>query len=152
MIKEVSIVRAIVQRVKSASVSADGVICGQIDTGFLIYLGVTHSDTTENVDLLVKKISKLRIFEDENGKTNLSLYDVSGSVLVVSQFTLYADTSRGNRPDFISAAKPEHAKQLYEYFVKKVSECEIPTQTGIFAASMSVKSENDGPFTIFFEC
>jgi len=144
--------RAIVQRVKSASVEVDGLICGEINIGFLIYLGVTHTDTTENVDYLVKKISKLRIFEDKNGKTNLSLSDVDGSVLVVSQFTLYADTSRGNRPDFLSAAKPEHANHLYEYFVKKMHEFEIPTQTGIFAASMAVKSENDGPFTIFFEC
>ena len=143
--------RALIQRVKNAKVEVKNQIVGQINSGLLIFLGVHHNDTTENIDYLVKKISNLRIFEDENNKMNLSVKDINGSVLIISQFTLYADTRRGNRPDFINAAKPDKAKEFYQNFIEKFQTTGIHTQTGIFAADMQVSLTNDGPVTIQIE-
>ena len=143
--------RLVVQRVKNAEVKVDGKITGSIENGFLVLLGVTHTDTTETADYLVKKLCKLRIFEDENEKMNLGLKDVGGSLLIVSQFTLYADCSEGNRPSFINAAKPDMANELYEYFCNKCKEQDIKVEKGIFGADMKVSLLNDGPVTIILE-
>ncbi len=143
--------KAVVQRVTHASVTVDGEIKGRIGNGFLVLLGVGQSDTEEDAVRLVKKIVNLRIFSDENDKINLSLSDVDGSLLVVSQFTLYADCRKGNRPNFIQAGKPEVAERLYEYFV---SECKkyIPVvEKGVFGADMKVELLNDGPFTVILD-
>ena len=123
--------RLVVQRVKNAEVKVDGKTVGSIDKGFLVLLGITHTDTKETADYLVKKLCKLRIFEDENEKMNLGLKDVGGSLLIVSQFTLYADCSEGNRPSFINAAKPDMANELYEYFCNKCKEQDIKVEKGI---------------------
>lgn len=144
--------RLVVQRVKNAEVKVDEKITGSIEKGFLVLLGVTHTDTKETADYLVKKLCKLRIFEDENEKMNLGLKDVGGSLLIVSQFTLYADCSEGNRPSFINAAKPDKAEELYEYFCKQCEEkYNIKVQKGIFGADMKVSLLNDGPVTIIIE-
>ena len=143
--------RLVVQRVKNAEVKVDGKITGSIEKGFLVLLGVTHTDTKETADYLVKKLCKLRIFEDENEKMNLGLKDVGGSLLIVSQFTLYADCSEGNRPSFINAAKPDMANELYEYFCDKCKEQDIKVEKGIFGADMKVSLLNDGPVTIILE-
>lgn len=143
--------RLVVQRVKNAEVKVDGKITGSIEKGFLVLLGVTHTDTKETADYLVKKLCKLRIFEDENEKMNLGLKDVGGSLLIVSQFTLYADCSEGNRPSFINAAKPDMANELYEYFCDKCKEQGIKVEKGIFGADMKVSLLNDGPVTIILE-
>jgi D-tyrosyl-tRNA(Tyr) deacylase len=143
--------RLVVQRVKNAEVKVDGKITGSIEKGFLVLLGVTHTDTKETADYLVKKLCKLRIFEDENEKMNLGLKDVGGSLLIVSQFTLYADCSEGNRPSFINAAKPDMANELYEYFCNKCKEQDIKVEKGIFGADMKVSLLNDGPVTIILE-
>ncbi len=143
--------KIVVQRVKHASVKVDNKIVGKINEGFLVLLGVTHGDTKQEADYLVKKLCNLRIFEDENEKMNLSLKDVGGELLIVSQFTLYADCSGGNRPSFIESAKPDMANELYEYFV---SECkkQIPkVETGVFGAHMEVDLLNNGPVTIIIE-
>ena len=143
--------RFVVQRVKNASVEVDNKTVGTIDKGFLVLIGVTHDDTKEIADKLVKKLLGLRIFEDENGKTNLSLENVSGSLLLVSQFTLYADCKKGNRPSFTNAADPAYANELYEYIV---SECkkQVPiVEKGIFGADMKVSLLNDGPFTVILD-
>lgn len=143
--------RFVIQRVKNASVEVDNKVVGAIDKGFLVLIGVTHDDTKEIADKLVKKLIGLRIFEDENGKTNLSLENVSGSLLLVSQFTLYADCKKGNRPSFTKAADPTYANELYEYIV---SECkkQIPiVEKGIFGADMKVSLLNDGPFTVILD-
>lgn len=129
----------------------NGKIVGKIDEGLLVLLGVTHGDTKEQADYLAKKISKLRIFKDENDKMNLSVKDINGKMLVVSQFTVYADTSEGNRPSFTNAAKPELANELYEYFKKKCEETGIEVQSGEFGADMKVNLLNDGPVTIIIE-
>ena len=129
----------------------DGKTVGSIDKGFLVLLGVTHTDTKETADYLVKKLCKLRIFEDDNEKMNLGLKDVNGSLLIVSQFTLYADCSEGNRPSFINAAKPDMANELYEYFCEKCKEQDIKVEKGIFGADMKVSLLNDGPVTIILE-
>ncbi|HIZ44135.1 MAG TPA: D-tyrosyl-tRNA(Tyr) deacylase [Firmicutes bacterium] len=143
--------KAVIQRVSSASVTVDGEIVGQIQKGYLVLLGVTHDDTRAEADRIVKKMVNLRIFSDENGKINLSLKDVDGSLLIVSQFTLYADTRHGNRPGFTFAAKPELAEELYEYFIAKCRE-QIPVvEHGTFGAHMDVALTNDGPFTIILE-
>lgn len=143
--------KVIIQRVQRASVVIDGQVHGEINKGYLVLLGVGHEDDEKTADRIVKKMINLRIFADENGKTNLSLKDVGGSLLVVSQFTLYADCSHGNRPGFTGAAKPDHANALYEYFVSKCQEQIENVQTGSFGADMKVELINDGPFTIILE-
>ena len=143
--------RLVIQRVKNAKVDIDGKTVSSIGKGLLVLLGVTHEDTKETVDYLVKKLCKLRVFEDENGKMNLSIKDVEGKLLIVSQFTLYADCSRGNRPSFVNAAKPDFANELYEYFCEKCKEEQIKVQKGIFGADMKVSLLNDGPVTIILE-
>ena len=143
--------RCLVQRVKEASVSVSGNVIGAIEKGYLILLGVSQTDTEEVADKMLKKVLDARLFEDENGKTNLSIRDVSGSLLVVSQFTLYADTRRGNRPSFINAGAPDHANALYEYFCKKAEEQGTPLAHGQFGADMQVALINDGPFTIMYD-
>ncbi len=143
--------KLVIQRCESASVSVDGNIVGQIGKGFLVLLGVGQEDSEADCDRLAAKMTGLRIFADENGKTNLSLKDVGGSLLVISQFTLYADTRKGHRPNFLMAKEPGEAKQLYEYFTE-VCRREIPNvQTGEFGADMKVSLVNDGPFTIILE-
>ena len=143
--------KLVVQRVKNAKVEVEGKTVGSIGKGFLVLIGVTHTDTTETADYLVKKLCNLRVFEDENEKMNLSLKDVDGKLLIVSQFTLYADCAGGNRPSFINAAKPEIANKLYEYFCKKCEENGFEVQKGIFGADMKVSLLNDGPVTIILE-
>ena len=143
--------RCLVQRVKEASVSVSGNVIGAIEKGYLILLGVSQTDTEEVADKMLKKVLDARLFEDENGKTNLSIRDVSGSLLVVSQFTLYADTRRGNRPSFINAGAPDHANALYEYFCKKAEEQGMPLARGQFGADMQIALINDGPFTIMYD-
>lgn len=143
--------KLVVQRVKNAKVDVDGKTVGKIENGFLVLLGVTHTDTKEIADYLVKKLCNLRVFEDENGKMNLSLKDVNGELLIVSQFTLYADCSGGNRPSFVNAAKPEFANELYEYFCNKCKENNIKVEKGIFGADMKLSLLNDGPVTIILE-
>ena len=143
--------RLVVQRVKNASVEVDKKTVGKIDRGYLVLLGVTHTDTKEIADYLVKKLCNLRIFEDENGKMNLNIKQVDGSMLIVSQFTLYGDCTDGNRPSFTNAAKPDFANELYEYFCDKCSENNIHIEKGIFGADMKVSLLNDGPVTIILE-
>lgn len=140
--------RAVIQRVRQASVTVEGQTVGQIQQGYLILLGVGHQDGPEQIERLWSKIYKMRIFEDESGKTNLSLADVNGQVLVVSQFTLYASCKKGNRPSFTEAGKPDVANQLYEDFVARVRQDVDVVQTGVFGAMMDVSLVNDGPFTI----
>lgn len=143
--------RALVQRVTRAHVDIDGETVSSIGKGFVILLGVGHDDGEEQADKLWAKISKMRIFEDENGKTNIGLADVGGDVLVVSQFTLYADCKRGNRPSFTNAGAPDEANRLYEYFVGLVREDVENVGTGSFGADMKVELVNDGPFTIWLD-
>ena len=143
--------KLVVQRVNNASVKVDNNIVGAIDKGFLVLLGVTHTDTKETADYLVKKLCNLRVFEDENEKMNLNIKDVHGKLLIVSQFTLYADCSGGNRPSFINAAKPEFANELYEYFCEKCKQNNIQVQKGVFGAHMEVELLNNGPVTIILE-
>ena len=143
--------KLVIQRCESAGVSVDGKIIGQIGKGYLVLLGVGQQDTEADCDRLAAKMIGLRIFSDENGKTNLSLKDVGGSLLVISQFTLYADTRKGHRPNFLQAKEPGEAKRLYEYFTE-VCRREVPdVQTGEFGAEMKVSLVNDGPFTIILE-
>ena len=141
----------VIQRVKSAQVNVDKETVGKIDKGFLVLIGITHTDTKEIADYLVKKLVNLRVFEDENGKMNLSLNDVKGSLLLVSQFTLYADCSGGNRPSFTEAAKPEFANELYEYIINECKKKIDKVETGLFGADMKVSLLNDGPVTIILE-
>ena len=144
--------KIVVQRVKNAKVDVEGKTVGKIDTGFLVLLGVTHEDTEEQADYLAKKLCNLRVFTDENDKMNLSLKDVNGKLLIVSQFTLYADCTSGNRPSFTNAAKPDKAEKLYEYFCNQCKEkYNIEVEKGIFGADMKVSLINDGPVTIIIE-
>ena len=143
--------RAVVQRVSSSKVTVDGNITGEIKRGLLVLLGVTHEDTSKDVDYIIDKVLNLRIFEDENEKMNLSLKDVEGELLVVSQFTLYGDCRKGRRPSFSTAARPELATKLYEEFIEKSRKERIVTQTGQFGAHMMVDLTNDGPVTILLE-
>ncbi len=143
--------RALLQRVSRASVSVDGRIVGQIDKGFAILLGVTHSDSQQEATWLANKIAGIRLFEDEAGKMNLCLADVFGSVLVVSQFTLYGDARKGRRPSFTNAARPEQAEPLVEYFVEQLRNKGLVVATGVFGAMMEVEIHNDGPVTLMFE-
>lgn len=143
--------KLVIQRVKHASVTIDGNVTGKIGKGFLVLIGIANSDTKEIADQYLKKLLNLRIFEDENGKTNLSLKDVNGELLLVSQFTLYADCRKGNRPSFINAGAPDMAEALYEYMIEACRK-EIPVvETGIFGADMQVELLNDGPFTIVLD-
>lgn len=143
--------RIVLQRVSSASVEVDGEICGKIGKGYLVLLGAGQSDSETDCHKLADKIMDLRIFSDENGKINLSLKDVGGELLIVSQFTLYADCRKGNRPNFIQAGKPDEAMRLYEYFVQYCKDKSFRTETGIFGADMKVSLVNDGPFTIYLD-
>ena len=143
--------RAIVQRVSRAKVTVDGEVTGEIGQGSLVLLGVTHKDDNKDADYLVDKIVKLRIFNDTDGKMNLSLADTSGEMLVVSQFTLYGDTSRGRRPSFIEAASGEDALKWYNYFIAKTRESVEKVATGEFGAMMDVELVNDGPVTILLD-
>lgn len=143
--------RALIQRVTQASVSTEGEPTHSIGNGFCILLGVGPEDTEQTAEKLWTKTSKLRIFEDENGKTNLSLKDVGGSVLLVSQFTLYADCKKGNRPSFTKGAAPAEANRLYEYFAQLIREDGVELQTGWFGAMMDVQLTNSGPFTIWLD-
>jgi D-tyrosyl-tRNA(Tyr) deacylase len=142
--------KAVIQRVKKAQVSVGEEIVGSIQVGFLILLGITHDDTEEDVTWLVQKIEKLRVFSDDQGAMNLDLNAVNGAVLVVSQFTLFANYKKGNRPSFINAAHPDHAKPLYQLFIEKM-QISIPTQQGIFGADMQITLQNDGPVTILMD-
>lgn len=139
--------RAVVQRVTQAKVEVDGKVTGEIKNGFLVLVGFTHGDTEADCIRVAKKISGLRIFSDENDKINLSLKDVEGDILCVSQFTLYADCSHGNRPSFTNAARPDLAEPLYEFFCKELEKF-AHTERGIFGADMKVSLLNDGPFTV----
>lgn len=143
--------KILVQKVLNASVTVNKQLVSQINQGFLLFIGVEKGDTQNQADFLAKKIANLRIFEDENNKMNLSIQDVKGEILAVSQFTLAADLSRGNRPGFDSAARPEEAKLLYEYFVAQLQNYNLPVQTGIFQADMKVALTNDGPCTFILE-
>lgn len=143
--------KIVIQRVQNAEVKVENETVGKINKGFLVLLGVTHGDTKENADYLVKKLCKLRVFRDENDKMNLSLKDVNGELLIVSQFTLYADCTQGNRPSFINAAGPEEANELYEYFCEECQKNGIKVEKGIFGADMKVNLLNDGPVTIIIE-
>ncbi len=143
--------KLVVQRVKKAEVKVDGNIIGKIDKGFLVLIGIKVGDTKEQADYLVKKLCNLRVFSDENDKMNLSIKDVKGKLLIVSQFTLYGDCSQGNRPSFIEAARPEEANPLYEYFCNQFELNNIEVQKGIFGADMKVELINDGPVTIIIE-
>lgn len=143
--------KIVVQRVKNAQVEVEGKVVGKINKGFLVLLGVTHTDTKTQADYLIKKLCNLRVFTDENDKMNLGLKDINGELLIVSQFTLYADCTQGNRPSFIQAAKPEQAEELYKYFCLQCKQNGIPVQEGIFGANMQVSLLNDGPVTIVIE-
>jgi len=143
--------KAVIQRVKSASVSVDDKIIGEIAAGFLILLGVEQSDTQDDLNYLVKKTIGLRIFKDDNKNMNLSIKDVGGEALVVSQFTLCADTSRGRRPSFIKAANPEEADSMYQQFCEQLTMNNLSVQTGKFGAMMDVSLVNDGPVTIILD-
>lgn len=143
--------RAVVQRVSSANVKVDKEIIGQVERGFLILVCAMRGDTLVNADQLAAKISKLRVFKDEDGRMNKSVLDVNGAALVVSQFTLAADTARGNRPGFSAAAPPELGEELYERFCAALAELSVPVQTGKFGADMEVGLLNDGPVTIIMD-
>ena len=143
--------RLVVQRVTSASVKVEEEITGAISEGYMVLIGVTHEDTEEDVLYLAEKLAHLRIFEDENGKMNRSLLDIKGSVLSVSQFTLYGDTRKGRRPNFMKAAKPDAANSLYECFNKTLREKGIHVETGRFGAMMDVSLTNSGPVTILMD-
>lgn len=145
--------KAVIQRVKNASVAVDNNIVGAINEGYLILLGAGHNDSEKDCEKLADKISKLRIFSDENDKINLSLNDVNGDVLVISQFTLYADCRKGNRPSFINAGNPQKAEELYELFIEILSKkINGKVEHGVFGADMKVSLLNNGPFTILLEC
>ena len=141
----------VIQRVNNASVTIDEKIVGKINKGFLVLIGVSNDDTKEIADKMIKKLIGMRIFEDENGKTNLALADVVGELLLVSQFTLYANCKKGNRPSFINAGAPDMANEMYEYIIEKCREMVKVVETGEFGADMKVKLENDGPFTIVLD-
>lgn len=144
--------RIVVQRVSHAAVRIDGAVVGKINTGFLLLVGITHTDTKADADYLAKKVAQLRVFEDEAGKMNRALQDVGGAVLSVSQFTLYGDCTHGNRPSFVDAARPEQALPLYDYFNRQLREAYgLRVETGRFGADMKVELINDGPVTILLE-
>ena len=141
----------VIQKVSQASVSVEGNCVGKIQKGFLVFVGIGKEDTKEIADQYIKKMVQLRIFQDENGKTNLSLTDVGGEVLIISQFTLYANCRKGNRPSFCDAGEPQMAEELYEYIIKKTKETIPVVESGEFGAMMQVSLVNEGPFTIVFD-
>ena len=141
----------VIQRVLESSVKVDGETIGQIGKGFMVLIGVGQEDTKEIADKMIKKMVGLRIFEDENGKTNLSLADVNGELLLISQFTLYANCKKGNRPSFVESGAPDLAEDLYEYIIAKCKECVPVVEKGSFGADMKVSLVNDGPFTIVLD-
>lgn len=141
----------VIQRVTSASCTVDGQVTGSIEKGFLVLIGISDSDTREIADKMTKKLLGLRIFEDADGKTNLSLADVNGSLLLISQFTLYADCKKGNRPSFINAGKPDMANEMYEYIIAACKKNVPIVEKGIFGADMKIQLLNDGPFTIILD-
>lgn len=143
--------KALIQRVSEASVTIEGSKVGQISKGIVILLGITDSDTPQDVVKCAEKCANLRIFEDDDGKMNLSLLDVSGEALVISQFTLYGDCSKGRRPSYIAASKPEHAIPLYEQFICEIRKFDVKTETGEFGAMMEVDIQNSGPVTLMVE-
>lgn len=143
--------KLVVQRVTKADVKVNNKVVGEIGNGFVVLVGIGTHDTHDEVDYLVQKLIKLRVFTDENEKMNLSIKDVEGELLIISQFTLYADCNKGNRPSFVNAAKPDMANELYEYFITKCKEQEIKVETGIFGADMQINLVNDGPVTIIME-
>ena len=143
--------RFVVQRVTHASVTVDGNVIGKIGQGFMVLIGVSDEDTKETADKMVKKLLGLRIFEDENGKTNLDIHTVEGELLLISQFTLYANCRHGNRPSFIEAGKPDMANEMYEYIIAKCKEQVPVVEKGEFGADMKVELLNDGPFTILLD-
>ena len=143
--------RFVIQRVTEASVTVDETLHGAIGTGYAVLIGVCEQDTKETADKMLRKMIGLRIFEDENGKTNRSLSDVNGALLLVSQFTLYADCHKGNRPSFIKAGNPDHAEELYYYIIEEASKTVIDVQSGSFGADMRVSLVNNGPFTIILD-
>ena len=142
--------RFLIQRVTNASVKVDNEITGRIGKGFLVFIGISNEDTKEIADKMMKKMLGLRIFSDENDKINLSLSDIGGELLLVSQFTLYADCKKGFRPSFINAGKPDMANELYEYIIAECSK-QFPTKKGVFGADMKVELLNDGPFTVMLD-
>lgn len=143
--------KIVLQRVTYGSVKVDNKIVGEISKGFVLLLGVGQDDTEKNADFLADKCLNLRIFEDEQGKMNLSIHDIKGEILVVSQFTLYGDTKKGRRPSFVNAGSPEKAEELYKYFVKKLKESNLKVETGIFRADMQVEIHNNGPVTFILD-
>lgn len=143
--------KLVIQRSKEAKVEIEGKINGEIKQGYVVLVGAGHEDTKETVDYLVKKLINLRVFTDENDKMNLSIQDIGGELLIISQFTLYADCKKGNRPSFVNAAEPSKAEELYEYFIQECKKTGINVQTGIFGAHMKVSLCNDGPVTIIME-
>ena len=143
--------KAVIQRVLDANLKVDGKLISEIGSGYVIFLGVKKGDTKEVADYFIKKIPPLRICEDENGKINKSIVDVGGEILLVSQFTLYANTSHGNRPDFLSAEAPDKANQLYEYVLAGLRAQGLTVKGGVFGADMKINQTNDGPFTVILE-
>ncbi|MDE6388787.1 MAG: D-tyrosyl-tRNA(Tyr) deacylase [Lachnospiraceae bacterium] len=143
--------RFLIQRVNNAAVSIDHITVGEIKQGFCVFVGVSNSDTRQIADKMIQKLVNLRIFSDENGKTNLNLSSVNGELLIISQFTLYADCKHGNRPSFLNAGKPEPSEQLYQYIIEKCREYVPKVQHGEFGADMQVSIVNDGPFTVWLD-
>lgn len=143
--------RFVIQRVRKASVSVDGQVIGQIGHGLLVFVGVADNDNRQTADKMIDKMTKLRIFDDAEGKTNLSISDVAGEFLIISQFTLYADCRKGNRPSFTLAGKPEMANEMYEYIIDEITKKGFCAEHGSFGADMKVSLLNDGPFTILLD-
>jgi D-aminoacyl-tRNA deacylase len=143
--------KVVLQRSKQASVTVGGEVTGQIQSGFVLLVGITHGDTEDDARYIADKVVNLRVFEDEGGKMNHSLLDVEGEILSISQFTLYGDCRKGRRPNFMEAAKPDHARPLYEYFNKVLKEKGVTVETGVFGEMMDVKLTNDGPVTLILE-
>ena len=143
--------KAVIQRVLDAELKVDGKLISKIGKGYVIYLGVGKGDGEKQADYFIKKIPPLRIFEDEDGKINKSIIDVKGEILLVSQFTLYANATHGNRPDFLSAEEPTRAEYLYGYVAEGLKRAGIPVKTGVFGADMKINQTNDGPFTVILE-
>ena len=143
--------KILIQRVSEASVKVDNKTVGKIEQGFLVFLGITHKDTEKEAQFLADKVANLRVFEDKEGKMNLSLKEVEGSALIISQFTLYGDAIKGRRPSFTDTARPEKAIPIYEYFISEVKRNGIKTETGVFGAKMDVSLVNSGPVTIMIE-